>query len=424
MAESILIVEDSPIVLKIMQHLLEKHQIFFPVFVATYGEAEIFLESQEHPFFAAVVDLNLPDAPHGEIVDLVLSYQIPCIVLSGSYDDQRRIQLQDKGIVDYIVKESRVSYEFVIKLLERLVKNQHVKILVADDSKSSRSFCKKALHLHLYQMLEAETGLQALNILHEQPDIKMLIVDYNMPEMDGYELVKTIRHKDNNKSLCIIGVSGMESGSLSARFIKMGANDFLKKPFYQEELHCRVMHNIEEMELIAKIQDTANRDYLTGLFNRRYFVAKAEEYLQTALQENRHLSFALLDIDFFKGINDRYGHDVGDQVLKKMGLLLAEKFRRFLVARLGGEEFCILMPGMDIEHSAQLLSGFKNYISDQSIDIENETLSFTISIGVTEKLKPTLLEMMTEADRLLYRAKEAGRNLVITSDAYIDADDE
>lgn len=410
---AVLVVEDSPMVLKILKHLFEAKKELDPLFAATLSEADLFISAQDNPYLVAVVDLNLPDAPSGEVVDRVLDANIPCIVLSGSYDEKKREELLNKGVVDYVVKESRYSYEYVIKLIGRLQKNQFIKVLVVDDSKPSRTFIRKTLKQHLYQVLEAEDGIQALAMLEQYPDIQLMISDYNMPNMNGCELVKSIRHKQHNKSLIIIGLSAEGSGALSAKFIKNGANDFLRKPFYHEELHCRLMHNLEEMELLEAVKDAANRDYLTGLYNRRYFFQVAEELYGSALIEDKKLSLAMLDIDHFKQINDNYGHDVGDYVLTKMAGVLEKKFSRFIVARLGGEEFCIVLNGVDVDKSLQLLNSFRGLVADMKLTPNDKQVSFTISIGVTDKKYSSLSEMLAAADKCLYRAKEAGRNLVI-----------
>ena len=120
---NILVVEDSPLVLKILEHLFRQEPDLQPVFCASCAEAEVLLETSAALFFAAIVDLNLPDAPDGEIVDLVLRYELPCVVLSGSYKEQRRDELLLKGVVDYVLKESQHSYEYVFRLLHRLVRN-------------------------------------------------------------------------------------------------------------------------------------------------------------------------------------------------------------------------------------------------------------------------------------------------------------
>ena len=183
---NILVVEDSPMVLKILEQMFRQQADLQPLFCATLNEAQVLLEASAELFFAAIIDLNLPDAPNGEIVDLVLHYQLPCIVLTGSYDEQRREEMLLKGVVDYVLKESQYSYDYAFRLLHRLERNRSVKILVADDSNATRHFIRNVLRSHLYQIHEAADGEEALRILQEQPDFDLLITDHSMPGLSGF----------------------------------------------------------------------------------------------------------------------------------------------------------------------------------------------------------------------------------------------
>ena len=237
-------------------------------------------------YFVAVVDLNLPDAANGEVVDYTIKQKIPTIVLTGSYDDDKREAMLSKKIVDYVVKESRFSYEYVMKLIQRLAKNQDIKILVTDDSKMSRNYIRDLLLTHRYNVLTADDGDTALELLDQHPDIKLLITDYNMPRMNGFELVKNIRREISKNDLIIIGLSGESDGKLTAKFIKNGANDFLNKPFSHEEFHCRIMHNIESLEYALKLKYLAFHDYISGLPNKqKFFFYTLQFVILVSLQE-------------------------------------------------------------------------------------------------------------------------------------------
>lgn len=413
--KKVLIVEDSTTVTKILKHLVTQHPTIQPYFAGSLAESkELYLEHKED-LFAAVIDLNLPDAPNGETVDYYLAKEIPVIVLTANYQEEKREQLLEKGIVDYIIKESRYSYNYALNLIHRLEKNQHIKILVAEDSRPTRAFIRALLEKHLYQVLEASNGLEALNVLKDNPDIKLLITDYHMPEMDGFELVRAIRQNVDKSDLVIIGLSGESKGTLSAKFIKNGANDFLQKPFYHEELYCRVMHNIEELELIAQIRDSANRDFLTGLHNRRYFFEQGQSIYKAASKNGSPLAIAMIDVDHFKDINDSYGHEGGDKVLVFLAEELQQAFSRFVLARMGGEEFAVLMPGLNNEQAFTLLDKFRSLFGNMSIDIgpDEEPIHITLSTGVTNFLHDNMDQQLHYADQLLYRAKEAGRNMVV-----------
>ncbi|MDX2367630.1 MAG: diguanylate cyclase [Colwellia sp.] len=149
--------------------------------------------------------------------------------------------------------------------------------------------------------------------------------------MDGIALTNEIRKKYSRELLAVIGISGASDGLHSARFIKNGADDFLRKPFCPEEFYCRITQNIESLNNIAQIQHAANTDYLTELFNRRAFFSNAEQRIVEYTMRNIHYCLAVLDIDYFKKVNDNYGHNAGDQVLKVLALYMRKlncSFRR------------------------------------------------------------------------------------------------
>lgn len=403
---NILVVEDSPLVLKILEQMFRQQADLQPLFCATMAEAQVLLETSASLFFAAIIDLNLPDAPNGEIVDLVLAHKLPCIVLTGSYDEQRREDMLLKGVVDYVLKESQHSYEYAFRLLHRLERNRSVKILVTDDSPPTRHLIRNVLSSHLYQISEAVDGEQALQILKQQPDIDLLIVDHTMPGMSGFELTKLLRQQLKRHDLCILGLSADSKGSLSAQFIKQGADDFLRKPFYPEELTCRVMSILERRELLNAMQRAAQIDSLTNLYNRRAFYAQGLQLLQAARRSKRPVSVAMLDLDLFKRINDSYGHASGDAALIGFAGLLQQAFGQTLIGRLGGEEFALLSPLPAEQLSAQL-DQLRQRCAAVHYASGAPPLSF--SAGISQSHTDDLETLLHQADLRLYQAKTQGR---------------
>lgn len=414
--KKILVVEDSQMVMKVIRHVMAQEPTIEAYYAESFAQAKEVYEDIKDELFAALVDLNLPDAPDGEVVDYMLDMGVPTIVLTGSFDEERREELLSKGIVDYVTKEGRYSYTYAVHMINRLSKNQDIKVLVVEDSATSRNFICDLLRRHLFQVLEAGDGREAIKVLLQHPEVKLLITDYNMPNMDGFELVQTLRGKYEKSDLIIIGLSAEGQGALSAKFIKNGANDFLCKPFYHEEFHCRVMHNVESLELIEQIKDAANRDHLTRAYNRRYFFDVGEKLYDQAKEKQAPLAAVVLDIDHFKRINDTYGHEVGDTALKQFSNSLNEGLGRFLVARTGGEEFFALLPGLDNEKAVALIDKLREIIAASPIYAGDERIPLTFSAGVSNQLLGNLDEQLNMADGYLYRAKEAGRNLVVGDD--------
>lgn len=409
----LLIIEDSPLIRKVIKHLAATE------LSCEFDFAEDLAQTKEliakNDYFLALADLNLPDAPNGEVVQLTMEKGISTIVLTATTNEELRKKLLSMGVLDYIFKENRDSYVSAIKLINQLILNKDIKVLVADDSRTLRSYISAQLSKLLYQVVEAENGVDAIKRLTEHTDIELLITDYNMPKMNGIELIRHVRQSRLRDEFPIIGLSSSNDPTLSARFIKHGANDFLVTPFMQEEFQWRIIKAMEQIALIREIRDAANRDYLTKLYNRRYFFNTGETAFEQAQSENSNFSVALMDIDFFKKINDNYGHDVGDAVLIEMAAVLNKWFDGMLVARYGGEEFIVVIQELNASKVNTLLNAFRDFLASQQFDIDEHTISFTASIGVANNIGQVELldDLINNADVALYQAKESGRNVVI-----------
>jgi diguanylate cyclase (GGDEF)-like protein len=263
-------------------------------------------------------------------------------------------------------------------------------------------------------VLEAKNGQDALEQLKRHPDVKLVITDYNMPEMDGFELISAIRREYSRDRMAIIGISAHGTGLLSAKFLKKGAGDFIVKPFMKEELQSRINQNVEMLEYIEEVKIASIVDHLTGLYNRRHFFQVGETLFENAKRSNFTMTVAAIDIDYFKKVNDTYGHYAGDMVLKHMGKLFAENLRTAdILARVGGEEFCVITTNMDRRKAEVLFERLRRLVVKQKIHTGKEDITVSISVGVTTQLGDTLEATMNQADKLLYQAKETGRNRVV-----------
>ena len=265
-----------------------------------------------------------------------------------------------------------------------------------------------------YNVIEAKNGKDALDQLEKNPDIKLIITDYQMPEMNGFELVSKVRKKYTMDHLAIIGISAHGSGLLSAKFLKKGANDFVTKPFVSEEFFCRINQNIEILEHIEAIQEASNTDYLTGLYNRRFLFDLGKTLYNNVKRKKFTVTIALLDIDFFKRINDTHGHETGDFVLQDISKTLSKNLRGAdIICRFGGEEFCIVCTNMSREEASITFERIRNLIKQEKIHTKKAVISLTISIGVTTRIFNSLESAINRADELLYKAKQSGRDRVV-----------
>jgi len=409
----ILIVEDNKALAKLISSRISSEFDFFTNVAHSYKEAEEIIKEYDS-FFVSILDLNLPDAPDGEIVDLVNSKRIPIIVLTGTLDDELRKRILSKNIVDYIVKEGMHAIDYVVHMIKRLINNRHIKALVVDDTATFRNLIRSLLEVHKFNVIIANDGIDALEVIKQHPDIKLLLTDYEMPNMNGFELVSALRKDFSKDMMAIIGLSANTSETLSAQFLKKGANDFLSKPFLNEEFYCRVAQNVEIIELINEIREASIRDYLTGLYNRRYLYEIGNNLHSNAMRENLSIAVGMIDIDFFKKINDTYGHDVGDIALKHVASILTSNVRKTdVVSRFGGEEFCVLLTNVDRQRALLVFGKIRKSIEKSEIKADGKIIKLTISSGVSTDIKRTLEEMIKAADEMLYQAKANGRNRVV-----------
>ena len=410
----ILVVEDSKMFSSVISGEIRGRLGFECQVASTLEEAKTLVEKGAKDYFLAVLDLNLPDAHDEQIVDYILSKGIPSIIFTSNFNDDTRERILSKEVVDYILKESTQDVDYLVRTIRRIYKNRSIKVLVVDDSNVTRSLVRCLLETHKFTVLEASGGREGLEILKLHPDIKLIISDYSMPEMDGFQFVSQVRKKFSTDQLAIIGISAHGSPLMSAKFLKKGASDFVNKPFVKEEFYCRVTQNIDMLEYIEAIQEASHKDYLTGLYNRRYFFDLGEKIFENARRGNLEIVIAMFDIDHFKQINDTYGHEAGDTALKKVAEIISTDRRAAdVVARYGGEEFCMMAVNMKIEKVPAFFEDLRRRIQENVLPWENSTISLTISIGVTTRLGNTLQATINRADELMYQAKEQGRNKVI-----------
>ncbi|KOO14617.1 diguanylate cyclase [Vibrio xuii] len=371
----------------------------------SYAQAELLLK-QHKDFRFAVLDYCLPDAQDGEVIDLVLSYRQKVIVLTATFNDEARERFIAKGVVDYILKDSMASVSYLLPLAKRLLNNDQHHALVVDDSPTVRNHVAQLLEHQYIRTTQAENGQQALEKLEENSDITFVITDHDMPEKDGIIMTREIRQSYDKNSLAILGLSGNESKTLTAQFLKAGANDFLTKPFNQEEFYCRVHQLLDMKDATDELYKLANQDALTGLWNRRFL-------FNQACSGCEHSNIAMLDIDYFKKVNDTYGHDGGDATLKMVANILKIYFPEDVVVRFGGEEFCI-QSCAPFDEFISRIENMRQRVEKTPIKHNGQQIQVTISIGVCN-LNTDLNAQIKIADDHLYSAKAAGRNQTICS---------
>ncbi len=410
--ERILLVEDSVALSTLLIQRLEEET---GAIVTRCGSlAQACKNAAEGTFLLALTGLNLPDAPKGEILDLLLEKEIPTIVFTAMFDADTRERCTGKKIVDYIVKDGAKTVDTVVQTVDRILANSTHKILVVDDARTARSELVEILSRQNFHVLEARSGRQALDILTADEMIDLVITDHHMADMDGYELTRRIRQTRNSEELRIIGISSSSDRLLSASFLKAGASDFIYRPFVHEELRCRIDNNVETLAQLNHLRRLAEQDYLTGLANRRHFFSTMRHHGNAAIKG----SIALLDIDHFKLVNDTYGHDAGDAVLQAISAAMSDMCvsAKHIPARIGGEEFAIYLNRLDAFQAHSFCEALRARIEELVITVGTQRISATISIGVVEfEPDETFENQLNAADQLLYLAKAKGRNRVYST---------
>lgn len=413
--DRILVVDDNKTLAKLITRKISS-ELGVQIDVAyNLAEAKLFLH--RYDYMIALLDVNLPDAPNGEVIDYTISKGVKVIVLSGNDDKDFRHNMLEKNIIDYVNKEGKETLKYIIHLIQRIQKNQNHKILVVDDVLMFRKKMEQILTNLNYKVITVAHGEEALGMVEVHPDISLAIVDYVMPVMNGFDLTIKLRDKFDKNALSIIALSSSEDDDIIAKFLKNGANDYITKPFSKEEFSCRINNSIEALENIQLITNHANRDFLTGLYNRRYFFDHTTKYFEEAIHTGENFAVAMVDIDHFKKINDTYGHDVGDKAIVNLSeILRAGVDRNDLVARFGGEEFCIVLKNISEQNALDVMERIrKNVKNSVTRTDDGQDVTFTISIGITLHHEKTLEDTINEADMLLYNAKQNGRDQVVSN---------
>ena len=411
--KKVLVVDDSKTILTLLEIELRKFQDIDLYFAEDYKSAMKLIRMHQGNFHAAILDLNLPDAPNGEVVKLANQNNIPSIVLSGTINEDLKSSIMQRDIIDFILKSDTSSVKFAASSVNRILKNYDAQVLIVDDSKTYRLTLRESMQKIHLNILEAKDGVEALAVLERNPNISLILTDYEMPNLNGLDLTIKIRERYNKDQISIIAISSISEQDTITKFLRFGANDFIHKPFSHNEIVTRVNSNLETIDLFSQIKDMANKDFLTGMFNRRYFFDSGSSIFHKNKRKKSSIAVAMIDIDKFKNINDTYGHDVGDDAIKEVSKILQSNLRASdLIARFGGEEFCIVLEEITSEHVEYIFENIRNAFEHNNFTSYGHEISYTVSIGVCYGLKDSLDLMVKASDEALYDAKANGRNQV------------
>jgi diguanylate cyclase (GGDEF)-like protein len=296
------------------------------------------------------------------------------------------------------------------------MKNIVKQILVADDDYTSRRLLEIRLNKFGYDVISASDGKEAWEIIQRTDSPNMIVLDWMMPGITGIDICKKIRssanYEERYKYIILLTARGAKEDIVLG--LDSGADDYLTKPFDDTELLMRIRAGKRILNLQEKLQYSATHDALTGIYNRGAILQELEKQISRCCREKTFVSIGMLDIDFFKKVNDTYGHLAGDEVIKEVCLRIKSCLRNYdIVGRYGGEEILIITPGADQAQANIIFERIRETISATPINFESSQLSVTVSIGLATLSKNMNTKKFIQiADEALYRAKDNGRDQV------------
>lgn len=435
--KTIMVVDDSSTIRKIIQRELSKAD--YEVMLARNGmEAMAMLEWADPLPDLITLDIDMPrmngfevcqrirqEADHGNEHKQKIA-QIPIVFVSANDTIGNREKGYELGVIDFISKPFVTGK--MLTTIDNILNSQEqfadMTALIVEDSPFIRRLVRKILARHGLTIHEVGSGHEALEVVKQENfNIDIVITDYVMPGMSGEELCQTLRSLPLLEQVPIFFISSVETKETILGFFKVGANDYLPKPFTEEEFRARVLTHlrnrkyVKELEsLNSKLQYYAEHDGLTGVFNRRYFQKELEPSFSHSRYRGEDLSCILIDLDYFKKVNDSYGHAFGDMVLNRFAEILQKNRRESdIVARYGGEEFVLLLQDTSLTDALELARHLRRAAEGCIYSDGKTELQVTISLGVAslkehQPENPDRLLIM--ADEALYKAKALGRNRV------------
>lgn len=299
------------------------------------------------------------------------------------------------------------------------------RILVVEDEVPIMELIRESLEGAGYEVHTANSAQEALNAIRTiQPNL--VLTDQDMPGFTGLEMLRELRGQLNYVS--VIFVSGRADITMVTKALRAGADDYIRKPFLFDELLARVeaclrTHDLHEELLVAnqKLQDTVERDYLTGLFNMRSMYDRIDGELKRAIRYNRKLACVMIDMDHFKSVNDGNDHLFGSFVLKEVGAIIKQTMRDSdFAARYGGDEFLVVLTDTDGPGAKVFCERLREKVLKHTFSDGRSQIRLTMSLGCAvgdAKNSIDARQLVRKADHALYRAKEAGRNRVEVDEA-------
>jgi two-component system cell cycle response regulator len=453
MTARILVVDDVLANVKLLEARLSAE--YFDVITAMSGEEALTI-CERAECDLVLLDVMMPDMDGFEVCRRLktdpATHHIPVIMVTALDQPSDRVRGLDAGADDFLTKPipemaliARVRSLSRLKMLTdelrmRAVASSEIgidspereaiadtghggRILIVDDRPGSYERISSVLAEEHTVELEANPNEALFRAADGNYDL--LIISLGLENFDALRLCSQVRSIDRTRNVPILAVTDPDSGARMVRGLEIGVNDYLMRPIDKNELLARARSQIRKRRYTERLRDNvqmsiemAITDALTGLFNRRYMESHLATLIEQAMSRGKPLTALVLDIDFFKSVNDTHGHDAGDDVLREFALRIKRSIRGIdLACRYGGEEFVVIMPETDMAVAAMVAERLRRRIAADPFAIQQgaRTIPVTISIGVAAMRgkDDNAASILKRADQALYQAKRNGRNRVV-----------
>ncbi|MGA1862350.1 diguanylate cyclase [Deferribacter thermophilus] len=301
-------------------------------------------------------------------------------------------------------------------------KLDNLKVLIVEDDKDYIELTTIYLQKWGYDYVVSTNGKSAIECLKNDKDIGLMLLDWMLPDTTGVEICEYVRNNILDRYVYIVMVTGKKEKKDVIEALKKGADDYISKPYDYEELNVRIHSGFRILKLerrlkesYQKLYEMATHDALTGILNRGAIEKKLKREVERGKRIGHEVGVILIDIDNFKRINDEYGHQIGDIVLQDVAEVLETNCRRYdYVGRYGGEEFLIVLPGLNSYSTSKVAERIRKEVENRSFHAVNIDLKVTISLGVcSTKEAQDIKDLIKKADEALYKAKREGKNRTV-----------
>ena len=451
MTARVLVVDDIPTNVKLLEARLAAE--YFEVTPAYSGAEALSICEQGHVDIV-LLDVMMPEMDGFEVCRRLKAdprtHHIPVVMITALDQISDRVKGLEAGADDFLNKPvddtqlmARVKSLVRLKVLTdelraRAVTGQQIAIedsarvmdsintdggnilLVDTDSRQAQRIAAYLEPLHRVTILTEPADLA---FAASEGNYELALVSSSLGEHDPLRVCSQLRTLEQSRLIPIILIAEQAEREKVVRGLDLGVNDFILRPVERNELAARVKtqikrhrYAIELRESVSSTMQLAVVDELTGLYNRRYFDRHLSLMFTKAQQQGRHMAVMMLDLDFFKSVNDTHGHGAGDEVLKEFALRLQRNIRGVdLACRYGGEEFVVLMPDTDLSLGGSVAERVRAAVADREFDLDGGTeLALTVSAGIAaiENVDASPEALLRRADTALYKAKNDGRNRV------------